>query len=166
MSGSFLFLGVNIVKKKVFYRLKDIPSYKKKKVNKTFFYVKITNFMDSGKDGYYRCSKHFYYQYRNMERNEKRQEETYRKHFFLVDMVEDIIDEHSQNFIEQIDMQEKREKILLFIKSCNPSHRLIIELILKGISSPTDLSKKLNIPRTAINYRLKKIKENLEKLIK
>lgn len=64
----------------VYKRLRDIPGYSNEALGKTFFYIKIENYMNYGNDAYIRCTKQQAYDYRNLQRNTKRSEHSYNKH--------------------------------------------------------------------------------------
>lgn len=66
---------------KVYRRLHDIPGYSAEAIqNKQFFYVKFVNYYGEKQDGYARCTKEDFYNFRNNNRNEERRENSREEH--------------------------------------------------------------------------------------
>ena len=159
---------------KIYYHLSDIPGYNPDKINNDFFYIKIENYMNNGKDVYLKCSKDEAYKYRNFERNYKRKEYSYKKHIennctsldYLLEEKKDqnkkqklsnilpyIVDKSSEDslFIEMAINRIKKYGDNLDLK--------ILGKIFDGEISTSKISKQLNISRTTIQSRIKKMQE-------
>ena len=157
---------------KVYYRLQDIPGYSKEKINKTFFYAKIDNYMNLGRTVYIRCTKQQAYDYRNLQRDTQRKENSYNKHIasFTESIDESIFDGEEYIFSEYEDKdtigpeeitvrQLLIKEIMDKIKNEDMLDKQIVSLILDGYTSVTEISKQIGIPRTTVQYHMDKLRK-------
>lgn len=153
-------------------RLADIPGYSPERVNKDFFYIKIENYMNSGRVAYIRCTKEQYQDYRNVERNTQRQEKSYNEHigncsepYYRViknaNGNETIIEYADPN---QLSLEEQVYKDILLqqiIKKVNKERDakdvIIMNAILAGADTDEVISKIVGLSRSTVQERKQKL---------
>lgn len=155
----------------VYKRLRDIPGYSDEALGKTFFYIKIENYMNSGNDAYIRCTKQQAYDYRNLQRNTKRSEHSYNKHIgnYIEPLDRMVIDEKGNttiieypdnNFDSSEDYALKehlKAAIRRLVYTRDTIDQQIYECIIGGDESDSIIAKKVGRSRSVVQERRTKL---------
>ena len=156
-------------------RLRDIPGYSEEAVkNKKFFYIKIINYFDDKYDGYIRCTEQQFYDYRNLERNEERQQNSYNEHIGnnAVPFEREIEDENGDVIVIEYedktapspsDLAFMNETIRTAKSLAKDKYDLkILECLLSGINSDREIANIVGLSRSATQERRTKLQKRFK----
>lgn len=168
-----MFNNKKITDNKIYNKLSDMPNYSKEKIGKTFFYIKIDNYMSTGKSVYISCNKKQYFDNRNINREFEQREFSYNtkiKNKCITIELENVdslysqfINDNNLSLEEIIDKKLTLEKIQELINTRDEIDQLIYKCLLIGIDTDKEISLIVNKSRSSVQDRRNKLIKWLSK---
>lgn len=152
------------ISNQVYRRLSDIPGFDPKEVNKTFFYIKIENYMNNGYDVYIRCTKGQAYNNRNLNRASEQQEISYNTHIgnksesFFKEIYDEqgneIFVKYADNSLNSEDIAIMNDLIKRLKQFCKDEIDCkIIHCLLNGYISDNAIGQEVGLSRSSVQER-------------
>lgn len=159
----------------VYRRLRDIPDYSEEAIkNKLFFYIKLENYFNDRSDAFIRCTEKQFYDYRNMKRNFDRQEQSYNEHIgnYCISMDKEyeekngeitIIEYEDRSTLSLEDNSHINETITKAKSLAKDEIDIkIIDCLLSGISSDSEIANFIGLKRSAIQERRTRLQKRFK----
>lgn len=159
----------------VYRRLRDIPGYSEEAIkNKLFFYIKLESYFNDRSDAFIRCTEKQFYDYRNMKRNFDRQEQSYNEHIgnYCISMDKEyeekngevtIIEYEDRSTLSPEDNAHINETITKAKSLAKDEIDIkIIDCLLSGISSDSEIANVIGLKRSAIQERRTRLQKSFK----
>ncbi len=155
-------------------RLSEIPGYSPERVGKDFFYHKIENYMNSGRDFYVRCTKEFFYSIRNYDSKVTKKLNVYNENIgyhciplertYINSDGDETVIQYADNSVPNPYDELAKEEFLRLVRSYAKDEKdaMLIECLLDGMDTDIEISKIIGLSRSQTQAR----RTNLQKLFR